>query len=98
MIKKIIYGSAYGMLGMEATAITFKFYELYKSGATLSLMAGVPVAPYWLIVEGTFVGLAPILTKYLLKAFNNDGLSDESDLVGLIKKINKRKEKNHGIE
>lgn len=98
MIKKIIYGSTYGLLGTEVIVFANKFYQLYKANTMFCFAGGTGVAPYWLIIEGTMIGFAPIITNHLIKAFKNDGLSDESELVGLIKKINNRKDKDNGIK
>lgn len=98
MIKKIIYGTAWSLLGTETLIFSTQFYKLFKSNEMLTFSGGWGVAPYWLIIEGTMIGFAPILTKYFLKALKNEGLSDESELVGLIKRINKKKEKANGIK
>jgi len=98
MIKKIIYGTAWGLLGTETFVFSSKFYGLYKAGTMLTFAGGWGVAPYWMIIEGCMIGFAPIITTHMIKACKNDGLSDESELVGLIKKINKRKEKTNGTE
>jgi len=93
MIKKIIYGSAWGILGAETFMFSTKFYGLYKAGTMITFAGGTGVAPWWLLIEGTMVGFAPILTKHFLKALKNDGLSDDSELTKLIEKINKRKDR-----
>ena len=98
MIKKIIYGTAWGLLGAETFSFSTKFYGLYKAGTMLTFAGGWGVAPYWMIIEGTMIGFAPIITNHMIKVFKNDGLSDESDLKILIQKINKRKEKTNGTE
>lgn len=98
MIKKIIYGTAWSLWGTETLIFSAQFYKLYKSNEMLTFAGGWGVAPYWIIIEGTMIGFAPIITKHMIKALKNDGLSDESELVGLIKKINKKKEKIDGVK
>jgi len=98
MIKKIIYGSAWGLLGTETLIFSTKFYGLYKAGTMITFAGGIGVAPWWLLIEGTMVGFAPIITKYFLKAIKNDGLFDDSDLKSLILKINKKRKHDYGIK
>jgi hypothetical protein len=98
MLKKIIYGSAWGVLGTEVLIFSTKFYELYQKNTMYCFAGGTGVAPYWLIIEGTMVGFAPIITNHIIKVFKHDGLSDESELAGRIKKINKRKDRSNGVK
>jgi hypothetical protein len=98
MIKKLIYGSAWSILGAEILFFSTKFYELYQKNTMYCFAGGTGVAPYWLIIEGSMIGFAPIITNHMIKVFKHDGLSDESDLTKLIQKINKRKENINGIK
>lgn len=92
MVKKVIYGGVWSLLSAETILVGSKFYELYKTGAVLTFAGGYVVAPYWLIVEGTMIGIAPIITRYIIRALKNDEITDDSNLSALIKKYNKRKE------
>jgi hypothetical protein len=92
MVKKIIYGSAWGLLGTEVFMFSTKFYGLYKAGTMITFAGGIGVCPWWLLIEGTMVGFAPIITKHMIKVFKHDSLSDDSELTKLIEKFNKRKE------
>lgn len=92
MVKKVLYGGVLSLLGTETFLVGSKFYALYKTGAVITIAGGHVVAPYWLLVEGMMIGIAPILTRCIIRATKNDDITDDSDLSNLIKKFNNRKE------
>jgi hypothetical protein len=97
-IKKIVYGTTYAILGTEVTAIGLNFYKLYISGASIPFVAGQIICPWWMLLEGTMIGFAPILTKMFIKALSNEEISDDSNLANLIQKINNNKGDKNGID
>jgi hypothetical protein len=85
MVKKVVYGSVLGILGTESYVIGSRIYELVKSGVMIS-SGGIPIAPYWLVVEGSMVLLLPIFIK-IFKFTNKGGIiADDSKLTEMIKK------------
>jgi hypothetical protein len=91
MIKKIVYGSVIGIMGTEVIMVGTKFYELYKSGTALCISGGNIVAPWWIIFEGTMIGIAPIITRCIIRAKKDHEIADDSNLINLFKKLNKKK-------
>ena len=91
MVKKVVYGGVLGLLGTETFLVGSKFYALYKTGAVITIAGGHVVAPYWLLFEGAMIGIAPILTRCIIRATKRDEITDDSDLSKLIKKYHKRK-------
>jgi hypothetical protein len=90
-VKKIGYRIIYGILGTETTIVALKFHMLYKSGASIPFVAGEIIAPWWLLIEGTMIGFAPVITKMFIRALKNEEICDDSNLVNLINRINKKK-------
>jgi hypothetical protein len=92
MVKKIIYGSVFSVMGAETIAVSTKFYQLYKSGEMITFAGGYGVAPVWLLIEGMMIGIAPIITKCVIRAMKDNEIADDSNLLNLFNKLNKDKE------
>jgi hypothetical protein len=91
MIKKIVYGSVLGVMGTEVIMVGAKFYEMYKTGSAICIAGGNLVAPHWLLIEGTMIGIAPIITRCIIRAKKDHEIADDSNLINLFKKLNKKK-------
>lgn len=95
MIKKVIYGSLFTLAGSESIMVGSKFYELFKSGR-MFCSGGVPIMPYWLVVEGSILLFLPLLIK-IFKLTNKGGtIADDTELAEMIKEYNK--ENSNGIK
>lgn len=88
MIKKVLYGSMFTVIGSEAFVIGSKFYALFKSGAVI-YVGGMPLIPYWLLVEGSIIVFAPILTKLIINAKKGGILADDTEISKMIKQYHK---------
>lgn len=97
MIKKVFYGSLYCLVGVESFMVITKFYDLFNTNKMLHL-GNIPIAPYWLIVEGLIAFSIPIFIK-IFKQINTGGtIQDSSNIANMINKINIKKEKHNGIK
>ena len=98
MIKKVLYGCIYGFIGVESIIVISKFYILFKNDTKLYI-GGMPIAPYWLLVEGSMILISPLLFKLITNTYKNGRVADNSELANLIKKLNnKKKEITDGIK
>jgi hypothetical protein len=95
MVKKVLYGSLLTFAGTETVMIGTKFYELLKNGTMLAI-GGAPIVPYWLVVEGSMIIFAPLLTKLVLNIRKGGTLADDSELTEMIKQYHK--ENNSGTK
>lgn len=90
MIKKVLYGGLLTLAGSESIMIGTKFYSLFKSGAVIYL-GGLPLIPYWLVIEGSMIFIAPILTKLIVGTIKGGTIADDTELAEMIKEYNKEK-------
>jgi hypothetical protein len=88
MIKKVIYGGLFTLAGTESIMVANRFYELYKANR-MFCSGGVPILPYWLLIEGSVLVFLPVLIK-IFKLTNKGGtIADDTELAEMIKEYNK---------
>jgi hypothetical protein len=88
MVKKVLYGSLLTFAGTESVMIGTKFYELFKNGSMLAI-GGTPIVPFWMVVEGSMIIFAPLLTKLIINIRKGGTLADDSELTEMIKQYHK---------
>lgn len=97
MVKKVLYGSICGFIGTESVIVASKFYTLFKSDAMVYI-GGIPIIPYWLVIEGSMIAIAPFLTKLIISTFKGGIIVDNSEIANLIKKLNNKKGNANGTK
>jgi len=98
MMNKVLYGCIYGFIGTESVIVVSKFYTIFKNDAMVYI-GGIPIVPYWLVIEGSMIVIAPLLFKLITNTYKNGRVVDNSELANLIKKLNnKKKEITNGIK
>lgn len=89
-LRTFTYTTVYSLLGTEILAVGLNFYKLYKANTMITFAGGFAIAPYWMLAEGCMVGIVPILTKHVIKAFKSESTANDSELVELIEALNNK--------
>lgn len=85
-IKKIIEGGLLATTSYCTYEIGKAFYELYKTQKCIWFSPYLCVPYYWLI-EIALIPLSPLLIKCVANIISNNKITDDSDLLKIIKQL-----------
>lgn len=91
-IKNITQGALTIVIGGEIYLISRTFYKLYTENVCMTFAGGLIRVPYFILIELIAIPIAPIVVKSIGKIISNNKIADDTDLVGLFKKIKKEEE------
>ncbi len=93
MVKKVLYGGLLTLAGSESIMVGSRFYELFKTNR-MFCSGGIPIMPYWLVIEGSILLFLPLFIKIFKLANKSGTIADDTELAEMIKEYNKEKDNN----